>query len=250
MLRKTWLLTPLVCAVAATSAWAVEAIELPRPAEAGTVMTLSGEASKKLENDEATVIFSIEVQKKDVAAATNDTIKAVNAAVDAIKAIQGKVELQTADFSTRAVYTKAKEGETPTVGAWVVRQTLRVTVNDMTLVPSVMEAGLKTLTVDGIELRVSDELRKRTQDELLGEAIHDAMARAVRVAKVMGLEAADVRIESIGTGRMSGPSVRYYAAPRVANDAVLAKSVMAAPSVSAGTSDVTQEVTMQVRIRP
>ena len=49
---------------------------------------------------------------------------------------------------------------------------------------------------------------------------------------------------------MSGPSVRYYAAPRVANDAVLAKSVMAAPSVSAGTSDVTQEVTMQVRIRP
>ena len=243
MLRKTWLLTPLVCAVAATSAWAVETIELPRPAEAGTVMTLSGEASKKLENDEATVIFSIEVQKKDVAAATNDTIKAVNAAVDAIKAIQGKVELQTADFSTRAVYTKAKEGETPTVGAWVVRQTLRVTVNDMTLVPSVMEAGLKTLTVDGIELRVSDELRKRTQDELLGEAIHDAMARAVRVAKVMG-------IESIGTGRMSGPSVRYYAAPRVANDAVLAKSVMAAPSVSAGTSDVTQEVTMQVRIRP
>ena len=243
MLRKTWLLTPLVCAVAATSAWAVETIELPRPAEAGTVMTLSGEASKKLENDEATVIFSIEVQKKDVAAATNDTIKAVNAAVDAIKAIQGKVELQTADFSTRAVYTKAKEGETPTVGAWVVRQTLRVTVNDMTLVPSVMEAGLKTLTVDGIELRVSDELRKRTQDELLGEAIHDAMARAVRVAKVMGLE-------SIGTGRMSGPSVRYYAAPRVANDAVLAKSVMAAPSVSAGTSDVTQEVTMQVRIRP
>ena len=103
MLRKTWLLTPLVCAVAATSAWAVETIELPRPAEAGTVMTLSGEASKKLENDEATVIFSIEVQKKDVAAATNDTIKAVNAAVDAIKAIQGKVELQTADFSTRAV---------------------------------------------------------------------------------------------------------------------------------------------------
>ena len=185
MLRKTWLLTPLVCAVAATSAWAVETIELPRPAEAGTVMTLSGEASKKLENDEATVIFSIEVQKKDVAAATNDTIKAVNAAVDAIKAIQGKVELQTADFSTRAVYTKAKEGETPTVGAWVVRQTLRVTVNDMTLVPSVMEAGLKTLTVDGIELRVSDELRKRTQDELLGEAIHDAMARAVRVAKVI-----------------------------------------------------------------
>ena len=94
-----------------------------------------------------------------------------------------------------------------------MRQTLRVTVNDMTLVPLRHGGGFEDLTVDGIELRVSDELRKRTQDELLGEAIHDAMARAVRVAKVMGLEAADVRIESIGTGRMSGPSVRLLRSP-------------------------------------
>lgn len=250
MLKKIWVVVPLMCAVAATSAWASETIELPRPAKEGTVMTLEGQATRKLENDEATVILSIEVQKKDVTAATDETIRAVNAAVEAIKRIEGRITMQTADFSTRAVYKKAKDGETPEPGAWAVRQTLRVTVNDMTLLPSVMEAGLKTLTVDGIELRVSDELRKRTQDELLGEAIHDAMGRAVRVAKVMGLEAEDVRIESIGTGRLSGPSVRYYAAPRAANDGMLAKSVMAAPSVSAGTSDVTQEVTMQVRIKP
>lgn len=235
--------------LAATASMAAEPLELPQPASDGTVVTLAGEAARKLANDEATVIFSVEIQKSNVAAATEGTVRAVNTATENLKRFDGSVVLQTAEFSTRPVYKKAKEGETPEPGAWVVRQTLRVKVSDLTKLSDVMNVGLQTMTIDGIEMRVSDELRKKTQDELLTEAVHDAMERAVRVAASIGAKPEDVRIESIGTGRISMPSARYYAAPRM-NDAVLTKAALSAPVVSAGMSDVTQEVTMQVRIRP
>ena len=90
-------------AVAATSAWAVRDDRTPAPGGSGHRDDAPRRSLKKLENDEATVIFSIEVQKKDVAETTNDTIKAVNAAVDAIKGDSGEGGAQTADFSTRTV---------------------------------------------------------------------------------------------------------------------------------------------------
>ncbi len=174
-------------------------------------------------------------------------VAAANAALDALKAFGPKAVAETNDFSTWPVYTRAKEGETPTIGAWGARQTIRVKVKDVTEVSKILEAAGKTMGYDGIAFGVSKDVQRRTNDELLAEAIADASSRAVIAAKALGLGEENVAIEQLTVGSGNAPSVRYYAAARAANDVAL-KS--AAPAVSAGTSDVTLRVTMQVRIRP
>ena len=119
----------------------------------------------------------------------------------------------------------------------------------MTEVSKVLEAAGKTMGYDGIAFGVSRDVQRRTNDELLAEAIADASARAVIAAKALGLGEENVSVEQLSVGSGNAPSVRYYAAARVANDVAM-KAAAPAPAVSAGTSDVTLRVTMQVRIRP
>ena len=241
-----------VAAVAAASALALGtlsggAIAAPQVAQAGALFSLQGEASRTLVNDEATLTFSVERVKNDVGTATGEVVAAANAALDALKAFGPKAVAETNDFSTWPVYTRAKEGETPTIGAWGARQTIRVKVKDVTEVSKVLEAAGKTMGYDGIAFGVSRDVQRRTNDELLAEAIADASARAVIAAKALGLGEENVSVEQLSVGSGNAPSVRYYAAARVANDVAMKA---AAPAVSAGTSDVTLRVTMQVRIRP
>ena len=106
------------------------AIAMSRVAEAGLVMNVVGEASKTLPNDEASLTFSIEAQTKDSAAATEEVVKAGNAAIEALKVFGDKVDVRTTDFSTWPMMTKAKEGEVSQIGAWSARQSIRVTVRD------------------------------------------------------------------------------------------------------------------------
>lgn len=243
-----------VAAVAAASALALGtlsggAIAAPQVAQAGALFSLQGEASRTLVNDEATLTFSVERVKNDVGTATGEVVAAANAALDALKAFGPKAVAETNDFSTWPVYTRAKEGETPTIGAWGARQTIRVKVKDVTEVSKILEAAGKTMSYDGIAFGVSRDVQRRTNDELLAEAIADASARAVIAAKALGLGEENVSVEQLSVGSGNAPSVRYYAAARVANDVAM-KAAAPAPAVSAGTSDVTLRVTMQVRIRP
>lgn len=220
----------------------------PAVAEQGAVFTLAGEASTTLVNDEAILTFTVERQKPDAQSATREVVRAANAALAALKPFASVSSVETTDFSTWPVYRKAKEGETSTVGAWGVRQTIRVKVSDVKVVSDVMQAAGRTMDYDGIAFGVSKKTRKAADDKLLAEAIKDASSRAVIAAEALGLGEANVKIEGLTLGQSNAPSVRYYAAPRAANDAMMKSAV--APAVSAGTSEVTLRISMQVRIAP
>ena len=208
------------------------AIAMPRVAEAGLVMNVAGEASKTLPNDEA----------------TEEVVKAGNAAIEALKVFGDKVDVRTTDFSTWPVMTKAKEGEVSQIGAWSARQSIRVTVRDIALSSKVMEAAGKTMKFDGVSFSVSRPVRQAATDALLSEAIKNASDRAVIAAKSLGLGEKNVRIEGIQVSGASGPAPRYYAQPQV----LMARASMndAAPVVSSGTADVALTVTLTVRITP
>lgn len=224
------------------------AIAMSRVAEAGLVMNVVGEASKTLPNDEASLTFSIEAQTKDSAAATEEVVKAGNAAIEALKVFGDKVDVRTTDFSTWPVMTKAKEGEVSQIGAWSARQSIRVTVRDIALSSRVMEAAGKTMKFDGVSFSVSRPVRQAATDALLSEAIRNASDRAVIAAKSLGLGEKNVRIEGIQVSGASGPAPRYYAQPQV----LMARASMndVAPVVSSGTADVALTVTLTVRITP
>lgn len=236
------------CAAAAAAAMAAPAWAMPRVADAGVVMTVSGEASKLLANDEAQFTFSVETQQAEAARASDEVVRAGNAAQAALKAFGDKVEVRTADFSTWPVRTRAKEGEIQRIEAWGARQTLRVTVRDLKLASDVMTAAGRTMNYDGVSFSVSRPVREAAQDELLAEAVRKASERAVIAARALGLDEKNVRIEGMQVAGVAGPSPRYYAQPVMMRAAVANDS--AAPAVSAGSADTTLSVTLTVRIVP
>lgn len=250
-MQKQWMKVSCAAAAALALAAPLSGYAMPRVADAGLVMMVTGEANRLLANDQAVITFTAEAQRPQAQDASDEIIKAGNAAIAALNAINapaGQVEVQTADFSTWPVRTRAKEGETSEIAAWGARQTLRVTVRDLKLASAVMSAAGKSMNYDGVTFSVSRAVREAAQDELLAEAVKRATERAVTAAQALGLEEKNVRIEGIQVSGAAGPSPRYYAQPMMMRAAAANDSAEAV--VSAGSADTALTVSLTVRITP
>ena len=207
----------------------------------GVVVTLSGEATKTVANDEALITFTVERRAATPEAVTEEVVTAGNKGLEALaKWDKNTVVVETSDFSTWPVYTRAREGEASMIGGWSARQTIRVTVRDVTKVSDVMKGAAETMQYDGMA----------AETELLDAALNDAKRRAGVIAKNFELTDDACQVISLTIGDTPSAPIRYYAAPRVANDAVMMKSAVPAPAVSAGESTLTMRVGMEVRILP
>ena len=220
-MQKQWMKVSCAAAAALTLAAPLSGYAMPRVADAGLVMTVTGEANRLLANDQAVITFTAEAQRPQAQDASDEIIKAGNA---------------------------AKEGETSEIAAWGARQTLRVTVRDLKLASAVMSAAGKSMNYDGVTFSVSRAVREAAQDELLAEAVKRATERAVTAAQALGLEEKNVRIEGIQVSGAAGPSPRYYAQPMMMRAAAANDSAEAV--VSAGSADTALTVSLTVRITP
>ena len=123
-------------------------------------------------------------------------------------------------------------------------------MRDVAKVSDVMKGAAETMQYDGITFRVSEASKKAAETELLDAALNDAKRRAGVVAKNFALADDSCQVISLTVGDAPNAPIRYFAAPRVANDAVMMKSAAVAPAVSAGESTLTMRVGMEVRILP
>ena len=138
-------------------------------------ISMQGEASMTVANDEAVILFSAESRRPDAVSASNDAAKRGNAAIEALKRFSDKIDVGTTGLSTNPVYTRAKEGEVSEIGAWEARETLRVTVRDVSVVSDVLAAVVGHMNYEGITFRVSDKAERAQRDELLKAAVADAL---------------------------------------------------------------------------
>lgn len=168
-----------------------------------------------------------------------------NAAIEALKRFSDKIDVGTTGLSTNPVYTRAKEGEVSEIGAWEARETLRVTVRDVSVVSDVLAAVVGHMNYEGITFRVSDKAERAQRDELLKAAVADALRQAGIVAESIGRKSSDVSVASVRIGSHSAGGPRYYAAPMMKAERA---SANVAPAVSAGTTEVSLTVTVEARL--
>ena len=212
------------------------------PMTAPVQISMQGEASMTVANDEAVILFSAESRRPDAVSASNDAAKRGNAAIEALKRFSDKIDVGTTGLSTNPVYTRAKEGEVSEIGAWEARETLRVTVRDVSVVSDVLAAVVGHMNYEGITFRVSD---KAERDELLKAAVADALRQAGIVAESIGRKSSDVSVASVRIGSHSAGGPRYYAAPMMKAERA---SANVAPAVIAGTTEVSLTVTVEARL--
>ena len=208
------------------------------PMTAPVQISMQGEASMTVANDEAVILFSAESRR-------NDAAKRGNAAIEALKRFSDKIDVGTTGLSTNPVYTRAKEGEVSEIGAWEARETLRVTVRDVSVVSDVLAAVVGHMNYEGITFRVSDKAERAQRDELLKAAVADALRQAGIVAESIGRKSSDVSVASVRIGSHSAGGPRYYAAPMMKAERA---SANVAPAVIAGTTEVSLTVTVEARL--
>lgn len=215
------------------------------PMTAPVQISMQGEASMTVANDEAVILFSAESRRPDAVSASNDAAKRGNAAIEALKRFSDKIDVGTTGLSTNPVYTHAKEGEVSEIGAWEARETLRVTVRDVSVVSDVLAAVVGHMNYEGITFRVSDKAERAQRDELLKAAVADALRQAGIVAESIGRKSSDVSVASVRIGSHNAGGPRYYAAPMMKAERA---SANVAPAVSAGTTEVSLTVTVEARL--
>ena len=242
---KHSLLALLLCSVLVSPLSAASAAD-----EGAVALTLQGEAALTVPNDEAVLNFTKRSQKATAAEASEDVVLAANRAVEALKLFGDKVVVETTVLSTNPVYSKARDGEVPTPGAWRARETLRVLVKDVRLVSDVLSAVSKSMEYDGMSFRISDAARRARNGVLIRNAVKDALRQAETAAEALGKPKDRIAVTSLSIDDRNEHAVRFCHEAALMSAQFADNAAGAAPQVSAGTTDVSLSVRMTAKILP
>jgi predicted secreted protein len=201
----------------------------------GTIVSLSAEATIEVPNDEVLVHFRVEERGKKLNA-LRKRVNQMSASIKKSLAKEKGVKLKT---SSRRVSPVWKPNQYNSVrDSWVVVQTATITSKNLEDVPRWLDiiehAGAK---LQNLSFRISDTLRRSTQEKLRVQAIQQFRIKANTVAKA--LDAKSFYIHHLNTGNAYSPQPMYRG-----EMAMMAKSVAAdaAPALSSGDSRITVSV--------
>ncbi len=199
----------------------------------GTVVSLSAVATTEVANDEVVVRFRVEDRGKDLDALRQRVNQMSNAIQQSLAKEKG-VKLETSSRSVNPVwkpnqYNRVQDG-------WVVVQTGVITSKNLEGVPhwlhTIEKAGAN---LQSLSFRVSDALRRSTQEALHLQAIKQFRLKAETVSKA--LDAKSFYIRHLNTGNSYSPQPMYRG-----EVPMMSKSMDTTPALSSGDSRMTVSV--------
>lgn len=199
----------------------------------GTVVSLSAEATIEVANDEVVVNFRVEERGKKLDA-LRKRVNQMSASIKQSLAKEKGVKLKT---SSRRVNPIWKPNQYNSVrDSWVVVQTGTITSKNLEDVPRWLDmiehAGAK---LQNLSFRISDTLRRNTEEQLRIQAIKQFRIKAATVSKA--LDATSFSIRHLNTGNAFTPPSVYRG-----EMAMMSKSRHATPALSSGDSRITVSV--------
>jgi len=194
---------------------------------------LSANAQMQIEND--TVIATLYAQEEgsDSVQLANLVNKRISSAIELVKQ-HDAIKLQTSNYSTTPVYHNNK------ITGWRVRQSIRLESQDMTLISKVLGNLQETLALQGIDFAVSPELKNKTDDILIGEALKVFEQRAKNITQQ--LQRKNYKIVDINVSTSANPYVRRN------YEAVAMASKVAPPSIEGGEQTIQVSISGQIEM--
>jgi predicted secreted protein len=245
------LIASLAVAVAASLALPVSAQQV----NPGTLVTVSGYADIKADNDQATANFFIEEQDKDKSAAASRVNQKMKAGTELIKKEDAQAQLVTrgyysypvyADESAVAVGQVRKRQQT----GWRVGQYLEMKTQNLKQLSAVAAVVQKNLALSGISFGLSDVARKNLETERLEAGYKNFSERVHVITKAMGRKDSDVSVESLDFDA-ADVEPRPYAMQRmlVAGAAPRADASVEETSFEPGVTSLTIRVLGKIRVK-
>lgn len=212
-----------------------------------TRITVVGDAQTKIAPDTAVITFSVVTQNAQATSAQQENARkseAVKAAVEAIAA-NAKPEVKTSDYNLSP--QRNYSGSTPKISGYEVRNTITVSVGDLTQTGAVIDAATKAgaNSIEGIQFVLREN--SPAQGDALALATRQAMTKAEAIAQSLNGKIVRV-VESNELGAPTVPERNSYAMSNsmMAADAS-AKPIYNTP-VQAGSLNVRSQVVLVVEV--
>jgi uncharacterized protein YggE len=185
------------------------------PVTSGTAVVVPAFGEVKRANDEATVVFAVEEQDKDRAAATARVNQKMKQGTDIVRGADPQAELKTVGYYTYPVYPDVPDTPRPLANAaarrvpvgWRVGQSLEVKTRNLDALPKTVAAAQKALNLNNIDYHLSPSTAKQLDAELIAATWRNLNERTASIARAMGRSPADALVETAdfeGSGRYGG----------------------------------------------
>ncbi|HEY6517521.1 MAG TPA: SIMPL domain-containing protein [Steroidobacteraceae bacterium] len=234
-------------ALTAVSSWALAqpyggSPSGPRPRPA--TIQVTGEAQVSESPDRVYIDIGVSTQARDSEAAAAQNASRLAAVIAAVKrAAAPDTQLTTTEYSINPNYSYPRDGGTPTLVGYTVSNVVRVRLDDLRKVGSVIDAatGAGANNVQDIRFALRDDQAPRS--EALREAARNARQDADTLAGALALRV--VRVLSVDE---QGPAV----VPMLSGGMrVFAQARAAVPTpIEAGTLDISATVILTVEVAP
>ncbi|HEV8370307.1 MAG TPA: SIMPL domain-containing protein [Pyrinomonadaceae bacterium] len=150
-----------------------------------TRVLVSGDSVVQVQPDTAVLTISVVTQSKQALEAQQQNATKTEAVVRALKAVAGSgSEVKTSGYSLQPqrVY---KEGQPPTITGYEARNSVSVTISDLTKVGAVIDAAAQAGANDvgGIAFTLRQD--RPAKDKALGEATREALSKARVIAQAL-----------------------------------------------------------------
>lgn len=203
------------------------------------VYSLSASAEIEVPNDLMTVTLVAQATGSDAAALANDINASMGWAVLKLKPFTA-IDTRTLDYQTQPQY----ERNGSRIKGWVASQSIQLETENFEQAAKAIQVLQERLQVRGMQMSAKPSTRKRAEDQLMNTALGAFKDRALLVQTNMGAPAyriMNLAINTNGSGRRFAQAENYRGAS-------MDMAVSSAPTIEAGTSQVSVSVSGQIQL--
>jgi uncharacterized protein YggE len=208
-----------------------------------TRVMVAGDSIVQAQPDTAIVTVSVITQNRNALSAQQDNAAKTDAVVRALKAAAGAgAEVKTSGYSLQPqrVY---KENQPPTISGYEARNSVTVTLGDLTKLGSVIDASAQAGANDVSGIAFTLRQDRQARDRALSEATREAVSKAQVIASALGGRVVRI-VEVQEEGFQQRPPVPLYQA-----EAMMAKRDVSTP-IEVGALDITSRVQLIAEVEP
>ena len=201
-----------------------------------TRVMVAGDSIVQAQPDTAIITISVVTQNRQAISAQQDNATKTDAVVRALKAAAGSgAEVKTSGYSLQPqrVY---RENQPPTITGYEARNSVTVTLSDLTKVGSVIDAAAQAGANDVAGIAFTLRQDRPARDRALSEATREAMSKAQVIASALGGRVVRI-VEVQEEGFQQRPPVPIYQA-----QAYMAKQGDVATPIEVGSLDISSRV--------
>jgi len=201
-----------------------------------TRVMVAGDSIVQAQPDTAIITISVVTQNRQAISAQQDNAAKTDAVVRALKAAAGSgAEVKTSGYSLQPqrVY---RENQPPTITGYEARNSVTVTLSDLTKVGSVIDAAAQAGANDVAGIAFTLRQDRQARDRALSEATRVAVSKAQVIASALGGRVVRI-VEVQEEGFQQRPPMPIYQA-----EAYMAKQGAVATPIEVGALDISSKV--------